>query len=65
LGDEPTQLRRLAYATEARLRQVQDEKEKVTGALKKEKEEALEKLQVVQKEKNEIQAKFEQNNAKI
>jgi hypothetical protein len=36
-----------------------------TKALKKEKEEALEKLRVAQKEKNEIQAKFEQNNAKI
>jgi peptidoglycan hydrolase CwlO-like protein len=33
--------------------------------LKQEKEEVLEKLRVAQKEKNEIRAKFEQNNAKI
>jgi hypothetical protein len=33
--------------------------------LKQEKEEALEKLRVAQKEKNEIRAEFEQNNAKI
>jgi len=33
--------------------------------LKQEKEEALDKLQVAQKEKNEIQEKFKQNNAKI
>jgi hypothetical protein len=42
LGDEPTQLRRLADATEARLQKVQEEKEQATEALKKEKEEILE-----------------------
>jgi hypothetical protein len=45
-GDEPTQLRRLADATEARLHQVKEEKEQAIEALKKEKEEVLEKLQV-------------------
>jgi hypothetical protein len=65
LGDEPTQLRRLVDATEAQLHRVQEEKEQATKALKQEKEEVLEKLRVAQKEKNEIQAKFEQNNAKI
>ena len=34
LGDEPTQIRRLADAIEARLRQVHEEKEKATKALK-------------------------------
>jgi hypothetical protein len=33
--------------------------------LKKEKEESLEQLRVAQKEKNDIQAKFEQNHARI
>jgi hypothetical protein len=33
--------------------------------LNQEKEEVLEQLRVVQKEKNEIQVKFKQNNAKI
>jgi hypothetical protein len=33
--------------------------------LKQEKEEVLEKLQVAQKEKDETQAKLEQNNVKI
>jgi trimethylamine:corrinoid methyltransferase-like protein len=45
--------------------QVQEEKEHATEALKQEKEEVLEKLRVAQKEKNEIRAKFKQNNAKI
>jgi hypothetical protein len=44
LGDEPAQLRRLAYVTEARLQKVQEEKEKATEALKQEKYKALEKL---------------------
>jgi hypothetical protein len=34
LGDEPTQLRRLADVAEARLQKVQEEKEKATEALK-------------------------------
>jgi hypothetical protein len=48
LGDEPTQLRRLADVMEARLQKVQEEKEKATKYLKKEKEEVLEKLRVAQ-----------------
>jgi D-alanine-D-alanine ligase-like ATP-grasp enzyme len=63
LGDEPTQLRRLADATEARLQKVQEEKEKATEALKQEKEEVLEKLRVArycvtayENEKDEFQA---------
>ena len=43
----------------------QEEKEQAIEALKQEKEEVLEKLWVVKKEKNEIRENFEQNNAKI
>jgi hypothetical protein len=46
LGDEPTQLRRLAYETEALLHRTQEEKEQAIEALKQEKEEALEQLWV-------------------
>jgi hypothetical protein len=41
LGDEPTQLRRLEDATEARFQRAWEEKEKATKALKKEKYEVL------------------------
>ena len=43
----------------------QEEKEPSIEALKQEKEEVLEKLWVVKKEKNEIRENFEQNNARI
>jgi hypothetical protein len=46
LGDEPTQLRRLADVTEARLHKVEEEKDKDTEALKQDKDEALEQLQL-------------------
>jgi hypothetical protein len=72
LGDEPTQLRRLADATEAWLHRVQKEKKQATEALKQEKEEVLERMGVVQsfvttyeKEKDEIKAMFEEDNEKI
>jgi F0F1-type ATP synthase epsilon subunit len=55
---EPAQLRILADSTEARLCQVQEEKEKAIEALKKEKEESLEKCRVAQQEKYDLQAKF-------
>jgi hypothetical protein len=48
LGDEPTQLWRLAYAKEARICRVQEEKEEATKSMKKEKEEVLEQLWVAQ-----------------
>jgi hypothetical protein len=44
--------------TEAYLRRVQEEKKQATEALKKEKEEAIEKRWVAQQEKYDIQAKF-------
>jgi hypothetical protein len=65
LGDEPTQLRRLADATEARLHRVQEEKEQATEALKQEKEEVLEKLRVAQQEKDDIREKFKEDREKI
>jgi hypothetical protein len=34
LGDEPTQLRRLEYATEVQLHRIQEKKEKAIEALK-------------------------------
>jgi hypothetical protein len=63
--DEPAQLHRLADATEAHLRRVQEEKEKATKALKQAKEEALEQRWVVQQEKDDLQAKFEEDRAQI
>jgi predicted nucleic acid-binding Zn-ribbon protein len=72
LGDEPTQLRRLADVTEARLQRVQEEKEKAIEALKQEKEEVLEKLRVVwycvttyENERDEFWAMLEEDKEKI
>jgi F0F1-type ATP synthase membrane subunit b/b' len=65
LGDEPAQLRILADATKAWLQQAQEEKEKAIEALKKEKEEVLDKIRVAQKEKDEIRAMFEEDKEKI
>jgi hypothetical protein len=48
LGDEPAQLRRLADATEALFQRAQEEKEKDTEALQKEKAEVLVKLRATQ-----------------
>jgi hypothetical protein len=71
-GDEPTQLRRLADATEARLQKFQEEKEQATKSLKKEKEEILEKLRVAwycvtayENEKDEFRVMLEEDKAKI
>jgi hypothetical protein len=46
IGDEPAQLRRLAYATEACLHHVQEEKEQTIEALKQVQEEVIEQCQV-------------------
>jgi hypothetical protein len=54
VGDEPNQLHRLSYSTEARLRQVQEEKEQDTEASKQAKDEALEQLRVAQQEKDDL-----------
>jgi hypothetical protein len=51
LGDEPTQLRRLVDATEARLHRAQEEKEQATEALKQEKEEVLENFELQRRRK--------------
>jgi hypothetical protein len=65
LGDEPTQLRRLADVTEAHLRRAQDEKDQATVALKQAQEEMVEKCWVAQKEKDDLQAKFEEERAQV
>jgi hypothetical protein len=72
LGDEPTQLRRLVDATEARLQRVQEEKEKATKALKQEKDEALEQLRIVrycvtayENEKEEFQAMIQEEKSQL
>jgi hypothetical protein len=65
LGDEPAQLRRIADATEARLRHVQEEKDQATMALKQAQEEVIEKCRVVQQEKVSLQMKFEQEKVQI
>jgi hypothetical protein len=72
LGDEPAQLRRLADAIKTWLQRVHEEKEQATEVLKQEKEKVLEKIRVAQscvtidkKEKDEIQAMLEEDNAKI
>jgi VIT1/CCC1 family predicted Fe2+/Mn2+ transporter len=65
LGDEPTQLRRIADATEAHLRRVQEEKEQATVALKQAQEEVIEQCRVAQQEKDDLQTKFEEERAQI
>jgi hypothetical protein len=47
VGDEPTQLSRIAKLTEAHLHRVHEEKEQATKTLKWEKEESLEQRRVV------------------
>jgi hypothetical protein len=54
VGYHPTQLRRIAYAMEARLHCVQEEKEHATEALKQVKEESIEQRWVVQQEKDDL-----------
>jgi hypothetical protein len=65
LGDEPTQLRNIEYATEACLHRVQQEKEQAIEALKQEKEEFPEQLRVAQQEKDDMRAKFEEDREQI
>jgi hypothetical protein len=55
LGDEPAQLCRIANATEALLRRVQEEKEQATVALKQAQEEVIEKHRVAQQENDDLQ----------
>jgi hypothetical protein len=63
LGDEPSQLCRLDDATEAHLHRAQEEKEQTTVAMKQAQEEIVEKRRVAQKEKEDLQAKFEEERA--
>jgi hypothetical protein len=65
LGDEPTQLCKLVDVTEPHLRQAKDEKDQATTALKQAQEEMVEKRWVTQKEKDDLQAKFEEDRAHV
>jgi hypothetical protein len=65
LGDEPTQLNRIANATEARLHHAQEEIEHATVALKQAQEEVIEKHRVAQQEKDALQAKFKEEKVQI
>jgi hypothetical protein len=65
LGDEPTQLFKLAYVTKGRLRHTQEETKQATKALKKVQEVVIEQLQVAQQEKVSLQTKFEEEKAQI
>jgi hypothetical protein len=56
---------RLADATEAHLRRVQEEKEQATVALKQAQEEMVEQRRVAQQEKVSFQTKFEEDRAQI
>jgi hypothetical protein len=59
LGDDHSQLRRLADATEACLRRAQEETEHTIEALKQVQKVVIEKCRVLQQEKVALQTKFE------
>jgi hypothetical protein len=65
LGDEPAQLRRIVDATEARLHQVQEEKEQAMVALKQAQHEVVEHRQVAQQKKDNLHTKFEEERAQV
>jgi hypothetical protein len=65
VGDEPDQLRRIAYATEDHVRWVYEEKEKTKEEFKQSKEEALEQRWVVQQVKDDLQVKFAEDRVQI
>jgi hypothetical protein len=65
LGDEPTQLCRLADAIETRLCPIHEEKKNATEAFMHEKEEVLEKPRVVHQDKYDLWAKFEEDKEQI
>jgi hypothetical protein len=60
LGDEPTQLCRLANVTKAHLHQARVEKEKVTVALQQAQEEVIEQCRIARQDRDSLQAKFEE-----
>jgi hypothetical protein len=64
-GDEPVQLHKIADTVEVHLRKAQEETTQATQALKKAQEEIIEQRRAAQQEKDAIQAKFEEDRAKI
>jgi hypothetical protein len=65
LGDEPTQLHRLADATEARLRRAQEEIEQATQALKQVQGVLVEQRRVAEQEKISLQTKFDEEKVQM
>jgi hypothetical protein len=59
LGYEPTQIHKIADATKAHLRHTQEEKEQAIVALKQAQEEVIEKHQVAQQEKDDLQTYYD------
>jgi hypothetical protein len=65
LGDEPTQLHRLADAVKAHLRHAQEEIEQATNALKQVQGIVVEKKRVAEHEKVSLHAKFEEEKSQM
>jgi hypothetical protein len=64
-GDEPVQLRKIADRVEVHLWKAQEETTQATQALKQAQEEIIEQRRAAQQEKDTLQAKFEEDRAKI
>jgi hypothetical protein len=64
-GNEPVQLRKIADTVEVCLRKAQEETMQATQALKQAQEEIIEQRRAAQQEKDTLQAKFEEDRAKI
>jgi predicted RNA-binding protein len=65
LGDEPTQLHRLADTVEARLRRAQEETEQATQALMQVQGVLVEQRRAAEQENISLQAKFDEEKAQI
>jgi len=65
LGDDPTQLWQVVDPKKARLHRFQEEKDHATEALKKEKEDILDKLWTEKKEKDDLREMFDEEKEKI
>jgi hypothetical protein len=64
-GNEPDQLRKIADTVKVRLRHAQEEIAQATQALKQAQEEIIEQRRAMQQEKDALQAKFDEDRAKI
>jgi hypothetical protein len=64
-GNEPVQLHQIANTVEVHLQKAQEETTQATQALKQAQEEIIEQRRAAQQEKDTLQAKFEEDRAKI